>query len=127
MFRKCRMNGIVHKLEDPRLKSASALHFQMKSNTYELHNYADLNDMARATDSKDSRKRKTASARGEKYSLRQKRQKRGSNEDGESANLADFQLELDPIAEPASKSESIWGLCNEANRLFSDPPRQKLP
>lgn len=94
----------IYNLEDPRLKSASALHFQMKSNTYELHNYADLNDMARATDSKDSRKRKTASARGEKYSLRQKRQKRGSNEDGESANLADFQLELDPIAERASKS-----------------------
>ncbi|EDW45112.1 GM10319 [Drosophila sechellia] len=76
----------------------------MKSNTYELHNYADLNDMASATESKDSRKRKTASARGEKYSLRQKRQKRGSNEDGESASLPDFQLELDPIAEPATKS-----------------------
>ncbi|EDW98630.1 helix-loop-helix protein delilah [Drosophila yakuba] len=76
----------------------------MKSNTYELHNYADLNDMASVTDSKDSRKRKTASARGEKYSLRQKRQKRGSNEDAEATSLPDFQLELDPIAEPASKS-----------------------
>ncbi|XP_016984220.2 helix-loop-helix protein delilah [Drosophila rhopaloa] len=76
----------------------------MKSNTYELHNYADLNDMADMADPKDSRKRKTNIARGEKYSLRQKRQKRTPAEDVESASLPDFQLELDPIVEPASKS-----------------------
>ncbi|XP_017052715.1 helix-loop-helix protein delilah [Drosophila ficusphila] len=75
----------------------------MKSNTYELHNYADLNDMD-AADSKDSRKRKTTSARGEKYSLRQKRPKRSLNEDADSASLPDFQLELDPVVEPSSKS-----------------------
>ncbi|XP_070142641.1 helix-loop-helix protein delilah [Drosophila kikkawai] len=77
----------------------------MKSNTYELHNYAaDLNDMD-MPEAKDSRKRKTASARsGEKYSLRQKRQKRNAIEEVDSGHLPDFQLELDPIVEPASKS-----------------------
>jgi len=56
----------------------------MKSSTYELHNYAEL-DMDLDSDQmqsgvKDSRKRKANNAagcrRGEKYSLRQKRQKR---------------------------------------------------
>ncbi|XP_020810904.1 helix-loop-helix protein delilah [Drosophila serrata] len=75
----------------------------MKSNTYELHNYAaDLNDMD-MPEAKDSRKRKTASARsGEKYSLRQKRQKRNAIEESDSGHLPDFQLELDPIVEPAA-------------------------
>jgi len=73
----------------------------MKSNTYELHNYADLNDMDVSEDSKDSRKRKTASgSRGEKYSLRQKRQKRSPTDE----SLPDFHLELDHIVEPSSKS-----------------------
>nr|XP_017007778.2 LOW QUALITY PROTEIN: helix-loop-helix protein delilah [Drosophila takahashii] len=74
----------------------------MKSNTYELHNYADLNDMDDlAEEPKDSRKRKT-SARGEKYSLRQKRQKRSATDEAE--GLPDFHLELDHLVEPAGKS-----------------------
>ncbi|XP_017079771.1 helix-loop-helix protein delilah [Drosophila eugracilis] len=77
----------------------------MKSNTYELHNYADLNDMDDMADTKESRKRKTTSVRGEKYSLRQKRQKRNPTEEVEPANPPDFQLELDSLVEPvASKS-----------------------
>ncbi|XP_016951418.1 helix-loop-helix protein delilah [Drosophila biarmipes] len=76
----------------------------MKSNTYELHNYADLNDMDMSEEPKDSRKRKAASgSRGEKYSLRQKRQKRSPADEGP-ASLPDFHLELDHIAEPSSKS-----------------------
>ncbi|XP_017092089.2 helix-loop-helix protein delilah [Drosophila bipectinata] len=76
----------------------------MKSNTYELHNYADLNVMESPEDSKDSRKRKAAS-KVEKYSLRQKRQKRNpQSEDVTSANLSDFQLKLDPVVEPVTKS-----------------------
>lgn len=76
----------------------------MKSNTYELHNYADLNVMESPEDSKDSRKRKAAS-KVEKYSLRQKRQKRSpQSEDAKSANLLDFQLDLDPVMEPVNKS-----------------------
>ncbi|KAH8278788.1 hypothetical protein KR018_009481 [Drosophila ironensis] len=83
----------------------------MKSNTYELHNYADLTDMdgaPEASSPKDSRKRKAA-GKVEKYSLRQKRQKRsppsGEDADG-AASLSDFQLELEPVVEasPASKS-----------------------
>ncbi|EDV33994.1 uncharacterized protein Dana_GF20734 [Drosophila ananassae] len=77
----------------------------MKSNTYELHNYADLNVMESPEDSKDSRKRKAAS-KVEKYSLRQKRQKRNpQSEDASPANLPDFQLDLvDPVVEPVNKS-----------------------
>ncbi|KAH8329565.1 hypothetical protein KR067_004897 [Drosophila pandora] len=76
----------------------------MKSNTYELHNYADLNVMESPEDSKDSRKRK-ATSKVEKYSLRQKRQKRNpQSEDVTPANLPDFQLDLDPVVEPVNKS-----------------------
>ncbi|EDW15718.1 uncharacterized protein Dmoj_GI22620 [Drosophila mojavensis] len=57
----------------------------MKSDAYELHNYADSEmeldtDQAEPLSAKDSRKRKATTAagsrRGEKYSLRQKRQRR---------------------------------------------------
>ncbi|EDW84125.1 uncharacterized protein Dwil_GK13968 [Drosophila willistoni] len=45
----------------------------MKSNTYELHNYADLEIKDTST-----RKRKASSGREEKYSLRQKKQKKNA-------------------------------------------------
>ncbi|KAH8363600.1 hypothetical protein KR084_011937 [Drosophila pseudotakahashii] len=93
----------------------------MKSNTYELHNYADLNDMDdMAAEPKDSRKRKT-SARGEKYSLRQKRQKRSATDDGEPNSLSDFHLELDHMVEPASKSRKS----SNAKSKTKAPPLSK--
>ncbi|KAH8311124.1 hypothetical protein KR044_004500 [Drosophila immigrans] len=65
----------------------------MKSSTYELHNYAEL-DMELDSDqlqsgAKETRKRKATNAtgcrRGEKYSLRQKRQKRIPGEELQAA------------------------------------------
>ncbi|XP_001359147.1 helix-loop-helix protein delilah [Drosophila persimilis] len=73
----------------------------MKSNTYELHNYADLN-MDSSPAKKDSRKRKAASARGEKYSLRQKRQKRCASDEAEQ-ELPDLDLELESLEPAASR------------------------
>ncbi|XP_022210509.1 helix-loop-helix protein delilah [Drosophila obscura] len=76
----------------------------MKSNTYELHNYADLNMDSSAAQKKDSRKRKAASARGEKYSLRQKRQKRSASDAAETAEMLDLDLELETSLEAAASS-----------------------
>ncbi|KAH8383526.1 hypothetical protein KR009_009150 [Drosophila setifemur] len=98
----------------------------MKSNTYELHNYADLNvmDGPEEEETKDSRKRKAAGGKVEKYSLRQKRQKRGSpaqSDDVEPASLPDFQLDLDPVVERVNKSRKN----TQAKAKTKAPPLSK--
>ncbi|KAH8359812.1 hypothetical protein KR093_008902 [Drosophila rubida] len=70
----------------------------MKSSTYELHNYAELHmeldgdQLPAEASGKDTRKRKASNAassrRGEKYSLRQKRQKRIPGEPAAAAPTA---------------------------------------
>lgn len=85
----------------------------MKSNTYELHNYAEL-DMeldsermpAEAKDATGLRKRKASITTGEKYSLRQKRQKRSPGELSSSqpappSSPADH-VQLEPATAPAA-------------------------
>ncbi|XP_064551486.1 helix-loop-helix protein delilah [Drosophila montana] len=81
----------------------------MKSSTCELHNYADLDMEPDSVQPKaDSRKRKASTAagsrRGEKYSLRQKRQKRlpGDLPETTPAPVA----ELQPTATPAAKAKA---------------------
>lgn len=85
----------------------------MKSNTYELHNYVDsdmeLEKGQAKTVSEDSRKRKasaaTGSRRGEKYSLRQKRQKRVPG-DLPAPMTAPATEELQPAATVCSKAKA---------------------
>ncbi|KAH8406767.1 hypothetical protein KR222_010014 [Zaprionus bogoriensis] len=104
----------------------------MKSNTYELHNYAELHmelDTDRlasaeknATDSPGARKRKASSAtgcrRGEKYSLRQKRQKRTPGElDNRPPSPAD---------ELQSQSETAPVAC-KARGSAKSPAKTKAP
>ncbi|XP_062123591.1 helix-loop-helix protein delilah [Drosophila sulfurigaster albostrigata] len=84
----------------------------MKSNTYELHNYAELDmeldssDQSMPTGVKETRKRKANNAtgcrRGEKYSLRQKRQKRIP---GELAATTTLPTEL-PVTQLATELEA---------------------
>ncbi|XP_060646717.1 helix-loop-helix protein delilah [Drosophila nasuta] len=84
----------------------------MKSNTYELHNYAELDmepdssDQSMPTGVKETRKRKANNAtgcrRGEKYSLRQKRQKRIP---GELASTTTLPTEL-PATQLATELEA---------------------
>ncbi|BFF91755.1 helix-loop-helix protein delilah [Drosophila madeirensis] len=93
----------------------------MKSNTYELHNYADLNMDSGSPSKKDSRKRKATSARGEKYSLRQKRQKRSASVDEE---LPDLDLELDSL-EPATTGKRPKKSNSASKAKTKAPPLSK--
>ncbi|TDG52099.1 hypothetical protein AWZ03_001380 [Drosophila navojoa] len=94
----------------------------MKSDAYELHNYADSDmeldtDQAEPPSAKDSRKRKAATAagsrRGEKYSLRQKRQRRLPSE-----------LPA-PIAAPAPELQPAEAVCSKAKS--KNPAKTKAP
>ncbi|EDW66939.2 helix-loop-helix protein delilah [Drosophila virilis] len=85
----------------------------MKSSTCELHNYADLDMEPDSVQPKaDSRKRKAAttpgSRRGEKYSLRQKRQKRlpGDLFETAPAPAAELQSAATPAAKAKAKSST---------------------